>query len=72
MEKNIPLLCTRGALIFPGQELTVEVGREVSVNAVNHAIRENTKVFVVSQIDLEAEYPERSNIYEYGTLCDIK
>ena len=72
MEKNIPLLCTRGALIFPGQELTVEVGREVSVNAVNYAIRENTKVFVVSQIDLEAEHPERSNIYEYGTLCDIK
>ena len=32
-----PLLCTRGAVIFPLQDLAVEVGRQVSIDAVNYA-----------------------------------
>ena len=67
-----PLLCTRGAIIFPLQELAIEVGRDESVRAVNYALSNSLNIVLVSQIDLNIDSPKESDLYEYGTLCRVK
>ncbi|MDO4197368.1 MAG: endopeptidase La [Erysipelotrichaceae bacterium] len=69
---SYPLLCTRGAIIFPLQDLSVEVGRSTSISSVNYAKTNNTGIVIVSQKDLTVDYPKPEDIYEYGTVCHIK
>ena len=69
---DFPLLCTRGAVIFPLQELSIEVGRDESIKAVNYALNNSLDIVVVSQIDLTVDNPTEKDIYAYGTLCRIK
>ena len=38
IEINVPAIATRGVLIFPNQDVMIEVGREKSVNAVEEAM----------------------------------
>ncbi len=71
-KRIIPLLCTRGAIVFPNQDLTVEVGRMASINAVEYANRENLPLFVVSQKTIDVEQPDEDDIFNYGTLSTIK
>lgn len=70
--KNCPLLCTRGAIIFPHQELAIEVGRDESVRAVNYSLNNGMNMVLVSQIDLSVDSPTEKDLYSYGTLCRIK
>ncbi|MBR3227281.1 MAG: LON peptidase substrate-binding domain-containing protein, partial [Erysipelotrichaceae bacterium] len=69
---DYPLLCTRGAVIFPLQELSIEVGREDSIQAVNYALNNSLNIVLVSQIDLTVDLPREEDLYTYGTLCRIK
>ena len=69
---SYPLICTRGAVIFPLQELVVEVGRQQSVDAVHYAMNNATSIVLVSQKDLSVDYPGEDDVYNYGTICKIK
>lgn len=69
---EFPLICTRGAVLFPLQDLTVEVGRKASVDAVNYALNNSINMVLVSQKDLKVDYPNENDLYSYGTLCRIK
>ena len=37
MSQIYPLVCTRGVVILPGQDIVIDVGREVSLKAVDNA-----------------------------------
>ena len=67
-----PLLCTRGAVVFPMQDLAVEVGRQASVDAVNYANAYLTNIVLVSQKDLTVDLPGPDDVYNFGTVCRIK
>ncbi|MDO4500812.1 MAG: endopeptidase La [Erysipelotrichaceae bacterium] len=67
-----PVLCTRGAVLFPLQELSVEVGRDQSVKAVNYSLNKMVNMVLVSQRSVGVDFPEDDDLYEYGTLCRIK
>ena len=67
-----PLLCTRGAVVFPMQDLAVEVGRHASVDAVNYANAYLTNIVLVSQKDLTVDLPGPDDVYNFGTICRIK
>ncbi|MBO7697849.1 MAG: LON peptidase substrate-binding domain-containing protein, partial [Erysipelotrichaceae bacterium] len=69
---SYPLLCTRGAVVFPMQDLAVEVGRKVSIDAVNYANAYNTNIVLVSQKDLTVDAPGPDDVYNVGTVCRIK
>ena len=34
---SVPAVCTRGIILFPGQDVMIEVGRAKSLTAVNTA-----------------------------------
>ena len=69
---DFPLICTRGAILFPYQDLAVEVGREQSIKAVNYTLNNSLDIVLVSQKDLNVDNPEENDLYEYATLCRIK
>ncbi|MEG0423055.1 MAG: endopeptidase La [Erysipelotrichaceae bacterium] len=70
---KIPLVATRGVVIFPNQEIVIDVGREKSNNAVlNAQDYENNYICVVSQIDIACEDPQVGDIYNFATYCQIK
>lgn len=67
---DIPVICTRGIIIFPTQEVSIEVGRDISINALNKA-KVQGKVLIVSQVDANVELPQNEDIFDFGTLCEI-
>ncbi len=69
---SYPLLCTRGAVIFPMQDLSIEVGRKLSIDAVNYALAYNLNMVIVSQVDLTIDNPTPDDVYDVGTICHIK
>lgn len=73
IEMNVPAIATRGVLIFPNQEVMIEVGREKSVNAVEEAMAYfDGQVFLVSQKDVLVDEPHENDLFMVGTLCKIK
>ncbi len=68
-----PAVCTRGIILFPGQDVTIEVGRAKSLNAVNTAHAENDgMVWIVCQKDIMVDDPKETDLYRMGTLAKIK
>ena len=68
-----PLVCTRGVIVFPNQEIIIDVGREKSIRAVeNGRQQENRQVVLVSQKDLTLEDPKMEDLYTVGTLCEVR
>ncbi|MBK2402921.1 endopeptidase La [Erysipelothrix sp. strain 2 (EsS2-6-Brazil)] len=76
-EKNItisvPVVATRGVIVFPEQEIMIEVGRHKSMNAIDEAEKFfNGQVVLVSQKDILVDDPRQDELFEYGSLVNIK
>lgn len=70
---QLPLVCTRGVVVFLNQEVIIDVGREKSTRAVEEAQEKyESQVVLVAQRDLALEEPDVNDVYSYGTLCQIK
>ena len=70
---QLPLVCTRGVVVFPNQEVIIDVGREKSTRAVEEAQEKyESQVVLVAPRDLALEEPDVNDVYSYGTLCQIK
>ena len=69
---TLPLLITRGAIIFPGTQSSLDAGREFSVNCIDAGrAQTDSLIFVVSQIDEDLDNPTENDLYKVGTLCHI-
>ena len=70
---RVPVVCTRGIIVFPGQDVMIEVGRSKSINAVNDAgTSYSNMVWIVCQNDIMVDDPSQKDIYTMGTLAKIK
>ena len=69
---NIPLLPLRGLLVYPTMILHIDVGRESSVFALEHAIAQDNLIFLATQKDITIENPEQEDLYKIGTLAFVK
>ncbi|WP_039043061.1 endopeptidase La [Sporosarcina sp. ZBG7A] len=72
LRHNIPLLPLRGILIYPTMTLHIDVGRERSVFAIEHAIANNNLIFLATQTDIKDEDPQPEDLYHLGTLALVK
>ena len=69
----IPVIATRGVVIFPNQEVVIDVARNKSLEAIEVAKASfDSHVFVVSQNDVTVEDPTYDDLFGFGTLCLIK
>ncbi|MER2090873.1 MAG: endopeptidase La [Sporosarcina sp.] len=69
---NIPVLPLRGLLVYPTMILHIDVGRERSVFAIEHAIAQDNLIFLATQKDISLENPEPEDLYKIGTLAYVK
>ena len=71
-EDKYPLLYTRGVIVYPFQEVTIDVGRESSIELLDYAFENKIDIVVTSQKDIKEDNPTIDNHFDYGTLCSIK
>ena len=70
---HVPVVATRGIVVFPGQDVMIEVGRRKSLNAVNEAgSNYDSMLFIVCQNDIMVDDPTEKDLYTVGTLSKIK
>lgn len=68
----LPAIALRGTAILPGMIVHFDVSRERSVKAIEAAMLNDQKIFLVTQKDPEVETPEISELYHVGTIAYIK
>ena len=68
----LPAIALRGTTILPGMIVHFDVSREKSVKAIEAAMLNDQKIFLVTQKDPEVETPEISDLYHVGTIAYIK
>lgn len=72
MDKHIlPLVALKGIVVFPGNIITFDVGREQSVNSIEHAIKYDTEILLITQRNHEVDNPTIDDLYKVGTVCKI-
>lgn len=70
--KDIPVLPLRGVTIFPEMVMHFDVGREKSLKAIEQAMKQSEMILAVSQRDADVDEPTQEDLYEIGTLVEIK
>lgn len=69
---DLPVVCTRGVIVFPDNEVVIDVGRSKSLQAIDESqAKYNQHVVLVSQKDLAVEDPHMEHLYSVGTICKI-
>lgn len=69
---NIPTMALVGITVFPNTVFHFDVGRPISVNALNKSMASDQKIFLVSQKDMATEVPGFDDIFRMGTIARIK
>ena len=75
MENNLltlPALPLRGLTAFPNMLIHFDVGRIMSIKALEVAMKRNQEIFLSAQMDIKTDRPEPSDLYGIGTVCEIK
>lgn len=72
LKDHLPLLPIRDIVVYPFMILPFFVGRESSIQAVEHALNKSDRlILLASQKDMKAEAPTPEEIYETGTIAMI-
>ena len=74
MEKimELPIIALRDLSIFPKMVTHFDCGREKSIMAVEKAEVKDSLIFAVTQKDADVMEPGKDDLYEYGTIINIK
>lgn len=68
----LPLIPLRGLTVFPNMVIYFDVGREKSIEAVEKAMAGDQKIFLAAQKDIEIDNPSEDDIFNIGTICEMK
>ena len=69
---TIPTIALRGLTVFPSVLIHFEVGREMSIKALEEAMTNGSPVFLVGQKDISVEEPQEKDLYTVGTIANIR
>ena len=69
---RLPLIPLRGLMVFPHMVLHFDVGRPRSISALEKAMVEDQRVFLVAQRDGDVEEPELEDMCRVGTVALVK
>ena len=71
MSEKIPLLPIRDLVIFPHMVMSLLVGREKSINALEKSLESNKILFLCTQKNYLVEAPQESDLYKVGVLAEV-
>ncbi|WP_041722550.1 endopeptidase La [Caldicellulosiruptor saccharolyticus] len=71
-KRTIPVIPLRGLVVFPYMMLHFDVGRQISLKALEEAMNSDQQVLLLAQKDPKQEEPSPEDLYQYGTVAKIK
>ena len=69
--QNMPVLALRGLTAFPGQTLSFDAEREISILALENAMEGDRELLLVTQREIGVQEPQEEDLYAIGTVCRI-
>ena len=69
---ELPIIPLRGIVVFPKMVLHFDVGRKKSIKALQKAMDDDQKVFLVCQKDASVDEPNIDDMYDVGVICTIR
>lgn len=69
---NLPMVALRGLTVLPDMIIHFDLSRAMSIKAVEQALNEGQKVFLVAQKNPGEDMPTQESLYEIGTIALIK
>ncbi|MBP9988491.1 MAG: endopeptidase La [Ruminococcus sp.] len=67
----MPTVALRGLVVFPGMNLTFDVGRKRSIEALRAAMEDEREIFLVTQKNIRDDDPTIEQLFKMGTVCKI-
>lgn len=71
-KKSLPVIAMRGLTVFPNTSLHFDVGREISINALKFALKNEGEIILISQKNPNVLEPTVDDLETVGTLALIK
>ncbi|WP_438984885.1 endopeptidase La [Aequoribacter sp.] len=68
---TLPLLPLRDVVVYPHMVLPLFVGRERSIQALEHAMNNGKQVLLVAQRDSNKDDPSQEDLFSVGTVATI-
>ena len=72
MIMKMPAVALRGMVILPGMVAHFDVSRAKSIKAVEEAMMDEQKIFLVAQKDVEQENPDIEHLFKIGIIAEVK
>lgn len=69
---SVPCIPLRGIVMFPHDVLHFDVGRTLSVTAIEQAVKQNNVVFLVTQRNAKVENPAKKDLYNVGIIAIVR
>ena len=69
---TMPVIALRGLTVFPNVLIHFEVSRDISIKALETAMSAGSPIFLVGQKDIGVEQPELGDLYQIGTISNIR
>ncbi len=70
--RTMPVVALKGLTILPGMMTHFDAVKRQDIAAVEYALVEDQKVFLVTQRNPEPEEPELEDLYQVGTIALVK
>lgn len=70
-KKSLPVLPLRDVVVYPKMIVPIFVGRDKSIEAVQHANDKGDNIVLVMQKKAETEVPTPKDLYKVGTLGNV-
>lgn len=70
--KLMPTVTLRGMTILPDMVIHFDVSRKKSIKAVEKAMLDDQRIFLVTQIDVDDNEPNMEGLYRIGCIASVK
>lgn len=69
--ENMLILPTRNLVLFPGVNLSLGLGREVSMKVAEYAESHSVPIGILCQKDASVDDPKANDLYDFGVVADV-
>jgi len=71
VRKSLPVLALRDVVVYPHMVIPLFVGRPMSIEALEQAMKSDKRVVLIAQKDGELEAPKKEDLYDVGSIATI-
>ena len=69
---TMPVIALRGLTVFPNVLIHFDVSRDISIKALEAAMKAGKPILLVGQKDIAVEEPGQDDLYTIGTIANVR